>query len=99
MGQGRADEGLEIVVPAEPHAREVFTGKLEERLGHFLTTLGRLRAAVGAYQKAEEDLMEADEILSDASGPASEEPSSTRPGKHPRPRPATMSEPRNCGHA
>lgn len=67
QAQGKPAEVIALMTPVEPAARREFAGH-PERLGRFLTALGRARAAVGELETAETILIEANDILSDAQG-------------------------------
>ncbi len=62
--QGKSAEAVAVLVPAEAATRKAFTGGKANRLGLFLTALGRARAGTGDFAAAEANLNEAHEILS-----------------------------------
>ncbi len=62
QAQDRFAESLEILVPALPTARHVFTGGYAVRLGMWLSLVGRARIKVGDFVGAEASLREAEEI-------------------------------------
>ena len=59
-------ETIALLAPLEQAQRRSSTGANSVRLGRFLATLGRARVAVGDYDAAEADLIEADAILKTA---------------------------------
>ena len=65
--QGRHAEAIELLEPAEPAARDVFTGDYERVLARMLMNLGRARAGLGfnanRFAAAEANLLEAHELF------------------------------------
>lgn len=66
----RHAEAIELLASDEAVARRVFTAGNERRLGSWLTSLGRARAALGRFGLAEANLLEAHAILAKTRGPA-----------------------------
>ena len=73
LDQGFAAEALDTGLRLEPAARKLFTEARINRLGSFLTTLGRARTAAGfdaaRFKRAEENLLEAYPILTSMPDP------------------------------
>ena len=65
--QGKQQEAIDLLSPAEPAARKAFSGDNAWRLAAFLTTLGRARVALGydaeRFKLAESNLLEAHPIF------------------------------------
>jgi len=59
LKQGKPENTIALLAPVEAKARQAFTGGNLSRLGIFLTSLGRSRAATGAFAEAETNLTEA----------------------------------------
>jgi tetratricopeptide (TPR) repeat protein len=68
LALGKPADAVELLVPAESAARREFTGGNAVKLGRFITTFGRARAAVSDFESAETRLNEAREILGEATG-------------------------------
>ncbi|MFO0836095.1 MAG: tetratricopeptide repeat protein [Phycisphaerales bacterium] len=64
--QGKHQDAIDLLVPAEPAARKAFTGSNARRLADFLTALARARVGVGfdaeRFTLAEPNLLEAHSI-------------------------------------
>jgi hypothetical protein len=80
LAQNKPAEAIELLAPGESSARQGFTGGNAARLGQFLSVLGRSRAAAGEFDAAEDNLVEACAILSEAPGAKSEDLAITRTG-------------------
>jgi serine/threonine protein kinase/Tfp pilus assembly protein PilF len=63
LNEGRATEALELLTPASPALRRVFTGDNRQRLGRALMVLGRCLAGAQRFEDAEAHFLEAHEIL------------------------------------
>ncbi len=65
--QGKQQEAIDLLSPAEPATCKAFTGGNAWRLAAFLTTLGRARVALGydaeRFKLAESNLLEAHPIF------------------------------------
>jgi tetratricopeptide (TPR) repeat protein len=66
--QGKNAEAISLLVPAEPAARQAFTGGNAPHLGRLLSALGCARVATGEFDAAEANLSEAHAILGGAEG-------------------------------
>ena len=71
--QDKFHQAIAILEQAEPAARKVFVGDLQDSLATLLTTLARSRAALGfdpdRFKQSERNYLEAYEMLVNAQGP------------------------------
>ncbi len=65
-------EAIDVLGRAESAARKVFVGDVAWRTGWLLARLGQARAQLGAFGKAENDLLEAHTIFVDTRGDAND---------------------------
>lgn len=70
VDQGRHDEARTLLEPLEEKFRSAFSSNVKEpiRISFFLMHLGRARAGLGEFPAAERNLLEAYEIMTEASG-------------------------------
>ncbi len=68
-GQKRYAEAVELLAPAEPIARQAFTGAYGAWLARLLLNLGRARGGLGEFAAAERGLLEAQPLFEQTLGP------------------------------